>query len=69
MGSTPSTPKPKPTPPEPATLKRTESEIVQARNAAKSAATRKYGIAGTNVTKGALSDTVAETKKTKLGGN
>lgn len=68
MGSAPKA-KTTPTPPEPAMLKRTETEVVQARNAAKSAATRKYGIAGTNVTQGALSDTSADVKKNKLGGN
>lgn len=69
MGASPSTPKASPTPPEPAILKRTEAEVVQARNVAKNAATKKYGIAGTNVTKGALSDSSGETKKNKLGGN
>jgi hypothetical protein len=69
MGSSPKAAKPAPTPPEPATLKRTETEVVQARNAAKNAATRRYGISGTNVTQGALSDNSADTKKNKLGGN
>ena len=67
MGSTPSA-KVTPTPPEPATVKYTESEVVKARNSAKEAAGRKYGIAGTNVTRGALADEVVETKKKTLGG-
>lgn len=58
-----------PTPPEPAVLKRTEAEVVQARSDAKAAATRKHGISGTNVTQGTLGDTASDTKKNKLGGN
>lgn len=69
MGASPSTPKASPTPPEPETIKRTEAEVTKARDAAKTAATKKYGIAGTNITGGALSDTTADTKKNKLGGN
>ena len=68
MGSSPSV-KPTPTPPEPETVKRVESEVTQARNNAKDAAAKKYGISGTNVTKGALTDETAETKKKTLGGN
>lgn len=67
MGSTPK-PKTQPTPPEPETVKRTEAEVAQARNSAKSAAAKRYGISGTNVTKGAVSSDTAETKKKKLGG-
>jgi hypothetical protein len=50
-------------------VKRTEAEVVAARNNAKAAAAQKYGIAGTNVTKGALSSEAADTKKKTLGGS
>lgn len=69
MGSSPSIPSPAPIPPEPETVKRVESEVTQARNSAKEAAAKKYGVAGTNVTKGALADEAVETKKKKLGGD
>lgn len=62
------TPTPTPTPPQPETVKRVEAEITQARNNAKSAAARRYGVSGTNVTGGALAGEAAETKKSKLGG-
>lgn len=65
--STP-TPTQQPTPPQPETVKRVASEVTKVRNDAKTAAAKKYGISGTNVTGGKLSDTSAETKKTKLGG-
>lgn len=68
MGGLSSVGSPSPTPPEPETVKRVESEVTQARSNAKEAAARKYGISGTNVTKGALSDETVETKKKKLGG-
>lgn len=68
MGGSPSVGSSSPTPPEPATVKRVEAEVVQARSNAKNAAAKKYGISGTNVTKGALADEIAETKKKKLGG-
>ena len=55
-------------PPEPETVKRTENEVAQARNNAKAAASRRYGISGTNVTGGSLANTAPETKKQKLGG-
>ena len=55
-------------PPEPETVKRTESEVAQARNSAKAAASRRYGVSGTNVTGGSLANTAPETKKQKLGG-
>jgi hypothetical protein len=67
MGATPSA-KTTPTPPEPAVVKRTEAEVVQARKDAKNAATKKFGISGTNVTKGALANEQVETKKKTLGG-
>jgi hypothetical protein len=67
MGSSPSV-KAAPTPPEPEVVKRTEAEVVKARNDAKAEATRKYGIFGTNVTKGALAAETADTKKKTLGG-
>ena len=56
------------TPPEPEVVKRTEAEVVKARSDAKAAATKKYGIAGTNVTKGGLASEAVETKKKTLGG-
>ena len=68
MCSTPSVQKAAPTPPEPETVKRVESEVIQARNNAKNAAASTYGISRTNVTQGALAGETAETKKKKLGG-
>ena len=69
MCSTPSMPKTKTeTPPSPETVKRVESEVVKARQSAKDAATKRYGISGTNVTQGKLADMEVETKKSKLGG-
>lgn len=56
------------TPPQPETVKRVASEVAQVRNDAKDAAAKKYGVSGTNITGGKLSDASAETKKTKLGG-
>lgn len=56
------------TPPEPETVKRVEAEVTQKRQNAKDAAAKKYGIGGTNVTGGRLSDGDIETKKAKLGG-
>jgi hypothetical protein len=67
MGKTPSA-KSVPTPPAPEVVKRTEAEVVQARNDAKDAAKKRYGISGTNVTKGALASEAVETKKKTLGG-
>ena len=67
MCATPSVSKTE-TPPEPATVKRVESEVVRARNNAKEAAARKYGISGTNVTQGVLAGEPAGTKKRTLGG-
>lgn len=55
-------------PPEPETVKRTENEVAQARSNAKAAASRRYGVSGTNVTGGSLAGVPAETKKQKLGG-
>ena len=49
-------------------MKRTEAEVVKARSDARDAATKKYGISGTNVTKGALASEPVETKKKTLGG-
>ena len=57
-----------PTPPEPEVVKRTEAEVTKARNEARAAATKKYGISGTNVTKGTLASEPVETKKKTLGG-
>lgn len=69
MGSAPSTPDQKPTPPEPETVKRTEAEIAKARNSAKTAAAKKYGVSGTNVTRGRVTDETLNTKQKKLGGD
>ena len=57
-----------PTPPEPEPVKRVESEVTKARNDAKTAAAQRFGIAGTNVTKGSLAEENANVKKNKLGG-
>ena len=57
-----------PTPPEPEIVKRTEAEVVKARSNAKTAASKRYGVSGTNVTKGALASEPVETKKKTLGG-
>ena len=59
---------PVPTPPEPEVVKRTEADVVRARSNAKDAATQRYGIAGTNVTQGALAAEPVETKRKTLGG-
>lgn len=67
MGATPSA-KSTPVPPEPETVKYTESEVSKARSSAKDAAAKKYGIAGTNVTRGSLADSAVESKKKTLGG-
>lgn len=68
MGGAPSAPKPAPTPPAPETVKRVESEVVRARNNAKSAASKRFGISGTDTTRGVLNDEDMSTKKQKLGG-
>jgi cell division septation protein DedD len=68
MGATPDTPKKTPTPPEPEVVKRTEAEIAKARSDARNAAAKKYGVHGTNVTKGALASETAQTKRKTLGG-
>ena len=67
MGAAPSA-KSTPVPPEPETVKYTESEVAKARSSAKDAAAKKYGIAGTNVTRGSLADSAVESKKKTLGG-
>ena len=56
------------TPPSPETVKRVESDVIKARQSAKEAAVKRYGVSGTNVTQGRLSGTETETKKSKLGG-
>jgi len=58
-----------PVPPEPETVKRMESDVARVRNNAKDAAAKKYGMSGTNQTKGALADAGVEDKKKKLGGD
>lgn len=62
---TPETPA---TPPEPEVVKQTEASVAKARSNAKEAARKQYGIAGTDVTKGALQDEAVESKKKTLGG-
>lgn len=62
------TPKAQAAPPEPETVKRTETEVSQARNSAKNAAAKRYGVSGTDVTKGSVTAETAETKKKTLGG-
>jgi len=57
-----------PVPPEPEAVKRVESDVARVRGNAKNAAAQKYGLSGTNVTKGALADSSVEQKKKKLGG-
>jgi hypothetical protein len=69
MCSTPSTPAPAAAPPSPETVKRADAEVTKARSDAKNAATKRYGISGTNITGGRLGDTTADTKKKTLGGN
>ena len=56
------------TPPEPEVVKRTEAEVTKARSDAKNAAAKKYGVHGTDVTKGALASENVETKRKTLGG-
>lgn len=62
------TPKAQAAPPEPETVKRTETEVAQARNSAKNAAAKRYGVSGTDITKGSVTAETAETKKKTLGG-
>lgn len=68
MGAGAATPKASPTPPEPETVKYTEEEVAKARSNAKNAAAARYGLSGTNVTKGMLTDETVEQKKKTLGG-
>lgn len=68
-GSSSSTPTPTATPPEPEVVKRTEAEVVAARNNAKAAARQQYGVSGTDVTKGALASAEVNTEKKTLGGS
>lgn len=68
MGSSPKVGKPAPIPPEPEPVKYTDAEAARSRANAKSASARRYGVSGTNVTKGTLGDDNASTKKRTLGG-
>ena len=69
MGSMPKTKtSTTPVPPEPEAVKRVESDVARVRGNAKNAAAQKYGLSGTNTTKGALADSGVEDKKKKLGG-
>jgi len=66
MGA-PSTPKVAPLPPAPELKKLTDVDRRKARDATKAAAIAKFGLPGTDVTKGSLTSE-ANLKKTKLGG-
>lgn len=68
MGSSPKVPKTPPPPPEPEPVKYTEAEMAKSRRDAKSAAARRYGVGGTNITKNQLGGTDAPTKRKTLGG-
>lgn len=68
MGSSPKTPKAPKLPPEPEPVKYTEAEMAKSRGDAKRAAARRYGISGTNITRGQLGTQDASTKKRTLGG-
>ncbi len=68
MGSSPKVGKPAPIPPEPEPVKYTDAEAARSRNEAKAAASRRFGVSATNVTKGTLGDDNASTKKRTLGG-
>ena len=68
MGSSPTVGKPAPIPPEPEPVKYTDAEAARSRNDAKAAASRRFGVSATNVTKGTLGDDNASTKKRTLGG-
>ena len=68
MGGSPSKPSVPETPPEPEVVKRTEAEVVKARSSAKQAAQKRYGIHGTDITKGTLADEDTGAKKKTLGG-
>ena len=62
---TPSIPDP---PPLPEIKKRTDVDARKAREDTRKAAISRFGLAGTDVTKGALSDSSANVKKKTLGG-
>lgn len=64
----PKEPKVPKTPLLPEIKKRTEADARQNRENIKREAISRYGLAGTNVTKGMLADSESTTKKSKLGG-
>ncbi len=68
MCSASKTPTQQKTPPSPETVKRMSAEVAKVRDDAKAAASRKFGISGTNITGGKLIDNAPATKKSKLGG-
>jgi hypothetical protein len=68
MGSSPKVGKPAPVPPEPEPVKYTDAEAARSRNKAKAAASRRFGVSATDVTKGTLGDDNVSTKKRTLGG-
>lgn len=67
MGS-PSAPKASPLPPTPEIKKRTDEDARKQRDTVRNAAIQKFGLLGTDVTKGALTETEASVKKKTLGG-
>jgi len=64
----PKTPDVAPLPPAPELKKLTDVDRRKARDATRQAAISKFGLPGTDVTKGALSGDSGTVKKTKLGG-
>ena len=68
MGSSPKIEKAETIPAEPEPVKYTDAEEAKSRNDAKAAASRRFGVSATNVTKGTLGDDNASTKKRTLGG-
>lgn len=59
-----SKPKVAETPPAPEPVKTTDEEVRRARETARNAALRRYGLRGTNVTGGLVSDTAQTTRQT-----
>ena len=55
-------------PPEPEIVKQTEADVVRARSNAAESARKRYGIHGTDVTKGILADEQTGAKRKTLGG-
>lgn len=68
MGSSPSAPSVAAPPPTPEIKKRTSVDRQQEREITRKAAIARYGLPGTDVTKGAMKTEDASTKKKVLGG-